>query len=603
MDSVIFVHDNISPTSERVYSLKNLLHRFIYAIPESWRKGFSSISIIKFCYDFIMLGYSPKVSYKKLLKQQYKLISANNNRLDLTNKAEQKLTIVIELSSDYDHSLDSCIKSLIILTSEIDSLYFLYDEIKEKETKQENRSNNLKNGIKRSLSALLENSSLTFNIDSKTNFMTNMGNINTEAFVWCQKPVVFYEYSFKTLIESYYADQKSPAAIYSDHDILCNGERISPSFKPELNIDWLLCSNYMGKVILFNKVKLLNKIEPLDFSIHDEKTDLLHDLLKIVATDSLCLIKHVPFVLYSEKSVEQGVERFTDIPVKRITWHLPKTAPLVSIIIPTRNCKALVQQCIESLYKLTDYNNFEVLLVNNDSDDLESIQYFKQLAAEGKVKLLNYNAPFNYSAINNFAVEYAKGDVLLFMNNDIELLRENWLEEMVRQVMREDIGCVGTKLYYPNMTIQHAGVILGLWGCAGHSHKHAKHTDSGYMNRLNVVQNYSAVTAACMAVRKQVFNAVKGFNEEYLTVAFNDVDLCLKIQAIGYRNLWTPYAEMIHHESSSRGSEDTPEKKAREAKEIAYMQSTWHLDTEIDPAYSPWLTPEKEDFSFIIEKK
>jgi GT2 family glycosyltransferase len=188
------------------------------------------------------------------------------------------------------------------------------------------------------------------------------------------------------------------------------------------------------------------------------------------------------------------------------------------------------------------------------------------------------------------------------MNNDIELLHKDWLKEMVIQVMREDIGCVGAKLYYPNMTIQHAGVIVGLWGGAGHSHKHFKQTDNGYMNRLNVVQNYSAVTAACMAVRKQVFNEVEGFNEESLTVAFNDVDLCLKIQAMGYRNLWTPYAEMIHHESSSRGSDDTPEKKAREAKEIAYMQSTWHLDSEIDPAYSPWLTAQKEDFSFGLRK-
>jgi GT2 family glycosyltransferase len=219
------------------------------------------------------------------------------------------------------------------------------------------------------------------------------------------------------------------------------------------------------------------------------------------------------------------------------------------------------------------------------------------------VQLVSYDEPFNYSAINNFAVQYAKGAVLLFMNNDIELLHKNWLEEMVVQAIREDIGCVGAKLYYPNMTIQHAGVIVGLWGCAGHSHKHFEYTDDGYMNRLNVVQNYTAVTAACMAVRKTVFNEVDGFNEKDLTIAFNDVDLCLKIQAKGYRNLWTPYAEMIHHESSSRGSEDTPEKKAREAEEIAYMQSTWHLDTAVDTAYSPWLTQEKEDFSFIINKR
>jgi GT2 family glycosyltransferase len=553
-----------------------------------------------------MSGYSPKVNYKKLLKQQHKLIITSNNQLDLTDKHKQKLTVIIELSSDYEHSLKSCIDSLIILSNEIDNVHFLYDESGDKKEKEEYVTDKSRNLIEKLLAELLENSSLTFAIHSKINFISNISNISTEAFVWCQKPVVFYDYSLKTLLQSYFVDDNAPAAIYSDHDILCNGKRLSPSFKPELNIDWLLCSNYIGNVILFSKAELTNIIGNLQLPlICGEKVDLLHELLKIIAIDSLYSIKHIPLVLYSEHSHEKDtlVKAVVNIPVKRINWDLPKNLPLVSIIIPTRNCKALVKQCIESLYELTDYNNFEVLLVNNDSDDLESIEYFKQLVVENKVKLLNYNAPFNYSAINNFAVEHAKGEVLLFMNNDIELLHKSWLKEMVMQVIREEIGCVGAKLYYPNMTIQHAGVIVGLWGCAGHSHKHAKHTDCGYMNRLNVVQNYSAVTAACMAVRKQVFNEAKGFNEEDLTVAFNDVDLCLRIQRKGYRNLWTPYAEMIHHESSSRGSEDTPEKKAREAKEIAYMHNTWQLHTEVDPAYSPWLTAQKEDFSFVIEKR
>jgi GT2 family glycosyltransferase len=578
--------------------LKSLLHRFIYAIPESWRKGFSSISIIKMCYDFIMSGYSPKVNYKKLLKQQHKLIITNNERLDLTNKITQKLTIVIELSCDNKHSLKYCIDSLILLSNDIDSIYFLSDVFGDKEE----LNNDKQNLIKRTLTALLTHSSLTYTTAAKVNFINDMININTEAFVWCQTPVVFHFYAFKTLLQCYSEDVKTPTAIYSDHDTLCNDERLSPAFKPALNIDWLLCSNYMGKVILFNKVQLLEKIQNLNLPLCDGKSDIMHEWLKVIAPDTLCSIKHVPFVLYSELSVEHKAATTID-QIKRINWPLPKDIPLVSIIIPTRNGKQLVQQCIESLYRFTHYNNFEVLLVDNASDEFESIEYFKQLDLDNKVKLLHYNATFNYSAINNFAVQYAKGDVLLFMNNDIELLHEKWLDEMVMQVIREEIGCVGAKLYYPNMTVQHAGVIVGLWGCAGHSHKHSKHTDSGYMNRLNVVQNYSAVTAACMAVRKTVFNEGEGFNEEDLTVAFNDVDLCLKIQTKGYRNLWTPYAEMIHHESSSRGSEDTPEKKTREAKEIAYMQSTWHLDTEVDPAYSPWLTQEKEDFSFIIEKR
>jgi GT2 family glycosyltransferase len=581
--------------------LKSLLHRFISVIPKRWRQRFSSISILKLLYDFIMSGYSPKVSYKNLLSKQYKLLVANNKQLDLCNKKKLKLTVIIELSCDYKYSLKSCLDSLILLSNDIDNIYFLYDVAGNKENQKELENDEL-NSIEKTLTALLTNFSLTYTTDSKVNFINNMVNINTEAFVWCQTPVVFYSYSFETLLQCYNADVKTPSAIYSDHDLLCNGDRLSPAFKPALNIDWLLCSNYMGKVILFNKVQLLDKLESLILPLCDEKSDIMYEWLKVIASDTLCSIKHVPFVLYSEHNVEQ-VTATTTSHIKRINWPLPKDIPLVSIIIPTRNGKQLVQQCIESLYRFTHYNNFEVLLVDNGSDEVESIVYFKKLDLDNKVNLLHYNAAFNYSAINNFAVQYAKGDVLLFMNNDIELLHEKWLDEMVMQVMREEIGCVGAKLYYPNMTIQHAGIIVGLWGCAGHSHKHFKHTDSGYMNRLNVVQNYSAVTAACMAVRKQVFNEVKGFNEEDLAVAFNDVDICLKIQAKGYRNLWTPYAEMIHHESSSRGSEDTPEKKVREAKEIAYMQSKWHLNIKVDPAYSSWLTQEKEDFSFIIESR
>jgi GT2 family glycosyltransferase len=601
-----------------------LLHRFVYKIPTRWRKGFSSLSIVKLCYDFIMLGYSPTVSYKNLLTQQEKLLDSINeteHESEHESKYKHTITVVIELSVGYQQCLQPCIDSLIQFSNEIDSLCFVYDVIDNKEKQNQEKSNNThQQSINTMLASLLVNSPFSYTLDSKDKFVNNIANTlnnnsgNGDAVVWCQTPVIFYPFSFKVLLDSYSEDGHAPAVIYSDHDILNNGTRTSPAFKPALNIDWLLCSNYMGRMILFNKTQLVSKLKSLHLPLYRKKTDggkvdLLHALLKEIATDSLCSIKHVFFVLYSEQNfdevtdVEVKNDTVTTPPVERIHWPLPKNLPFVSIIIPTRNEKQLVQQCIESLYKLTYYNNFEVLLIDNESDDAESIEYFQQLHEDNKVKLLNYNAPFNYSAINNFAVHYAKGDVLLFMNNDIALLHDKWLEEMVMQVMREDIGCVGAKLYYPNMTIQHAGVIVGLWGCAGHSHKNFKRTDNGYMNRLNVVQNYSAVTAACMAVRKTVFNEVKGFNEQDLAVAFNDVDLCLKIQSKGYRNLWTPYAEMTHHESISRGSENTPEKKAREANEIAYMRNTWHLDTIVDPAYNPWLTHQKEDFSFVIEKR
>jgi len=567
----------------------------------------------------MMGGFSPNISYKQLLSKQTKFLGANESGTEYNGKsfkANQLITVVIELSPGFEKRLAPCINSLLLLDNEIDSLCFLHDSAGDENNKQQ-----LINNV---LTPLLIDSSFSYTLETKAHFINNRlddsVNVISGVVIWCQAPVLFYAHSFMVLLRSYNALENDsidnisvrdaavdsyPAAIYCDHDTLSNGKRISPALKPALNIDWLLCSNYMGKVILFDKAQLTNHVKRLSLSVSDNHVDLLHSVLKEIASDSTCLIKHLPFVLYSDQHIEQEtlVANDNQLVVRRINWPLPEKRPLVSIIIPTRNGQQLVQQCIDSLYLLTDYDNFEVLLVDNGSDDAQSIEYFKQLAAANKVNLLHYDAPFNYSAINNFAVGHAKGDILLFMNNDIELLHEHWLTEMVMQVLRDDIGCVGAKLLFPDMTIQHAGVIVGLWGCAGHGHKHFKRADKGYMNRLNVVQNYSAVTAACMAVRKTVFNEVKGFNEKDLSVSFNDVDFCLKVQTEGYRNLWTPYAEMIHHESISRGPENTPEKKVREANEIAYMRKTWHLDSQVDPAYNPWLTHQKEDFSFAAEKR
>ncbi|WP_208123096.1 glycosyltransferase [Spirabiliibacterium mucosae] len=214
--------------------------------------------------------------------------------------------------------------------------------------------------------------------------------------------------------------------------------------------------------------------------------------------------------------------------------------------------------------------------------------------------MLKYPHPFNYSAINNFAIKKAKGKIIGLINNDIEVINGDWLSEMVSHAIREDIGCVGAMLYYPNNLVQHAGVILGIGGVAGHSHKFSTKEDCGYFSRLRLVQNYSAVTAACLVMRKSVFNEVGGLNEIDLTVAFNDVDLCLKVMKCGYRNLWTPYAELYHHESISRGQENTPEKLLRFQKEVNYMKFTWGTNSKIDQFYNMNLSFLREDFSIPI---
>ncbi|WP_143698121.1 glycosyltransferase family 2 protein [Vibrio sp. qd031] len=333
---------------------------------------------------------------------------------------------------------------------------------------------------------------------------------------------------------------------------------------------------------------------------------------------------HVPYMLYSDSSETPNysadsdaialerylnstynIDRKANVKVvngmvprsNRVVWPTPAIPPLVSVIIPTKNGKNLVEQCIDSILRCKKSIPLEIILVDNQSDEYESLHYFDCLERDETVRLLRYNRQFNYSAINNFAVEHARGDLIVFMNNDIELIDNLWLDEFVRQLSRDTVGCVGAKLYYPNDTIQHAGVILGLGRCAGHSHKHFARDDDGYLNRLKLVQNYQAVTAALLGVRKDVFEQVGGFNEVDLKVAFNDVDFCLKVQQAGYSNVWSPYIEAYHHESISRGDDFSPHHRQRFFSEVAYMQTTWKLDSITDHHYNPWLTLGKEDFS------
>lgn len=210
--------------------------------------------------------------------------------------------------------------------------------------------------------------------------------------------------------------------------------------------------------------------------------------------------------------------------------------------------------------------------------------------------MIHYDDVFNYSAINNFAVEQARGTVIGMLNNDVEVISPEWLTEMVALASRPEVGCVGAKLYYPNGLIQHAGVIVGLGGVAGHSHKYYPGDHPGYFWRLHLPQNVSAVTAACLVVRKDVYQQVGGLDDKHLVVAFNDVDFCLKVSTAGYLNVWTPKAELYHHESLTRGDEITKEKRERFLSEISVMQSRWGDRLVDDPYYSPNLTRDREDF-------
>lgn len=270
--------------------------------------------------------------------------------------------------------------------------------------------------------------------------------------------------------------------------------------------------------------------------------------------------------------------------------------PLVSIIIPNKDYTDDLRKCIESIQKFSTWKNYEIIICENNSTEAETFAYYEDLKKQKNIQVVTWKGIFNYSAINNFAVQFSKGEYLLFLNNDIEVITENWLEEMLMFAQREDIGAVGAKLYYPDDTIQHAGVIVGLGGVAGHSHKMYQKQDDGYMSRLIIAQDLSAVTAACLLMKRGTFEEIHGFDESFM-VAFNDVDLCMRIRSQNLWIVWTPYAELYHYESKSRGYEDSPEKKKRFNGEVALFKKRWQKELKRgDPFYNPNLTLDAENF-------
>jgi len=415
--------------------------------------------------------------------------------------------------------------------------------------------------------------------------------------------------------------------IYSDEDkIDLEDRRFDPYFKPDWNPDLNIAQNYTSHLTVY-RTDLVRSVGGFRKGFEGSQDWDLN--LRATERIPSSAIRHIPKLLYhwraapgstalqlAEKSypVDAARRALTEhflrvgetveiLPVPgdhwRIKYPVPSPAPLVSLIIPTRNSLKLVRQAVQSIFAKTDYPNFEVIIVDNESDDPETLAYLDGIRRGGnpRLRILPYAAPFNFSAINNFAVREALGQLVGLLNSDVEAIERGWLTEMVSQAVRPGVGAVGAMLYYPNNTVQHAGVVLGLGGVAGHPYKEFPRGDQGQKNRLRLVQNYSAVTAACLVIRKDRYLEVGGLNEKELPIAFNDVDLCCKLIQAGYRNLWTPFAEFYHHESATRGVENTPEKKARFQSEIDYMMNTWGNLLMSDPAYSPNLTLVGEDFS------
>jgi len=400
--------------------------------------------------------------------------------------------------------------------------------------------------------------------------------------------------------------------IYSDEDkIDGRGRRFDPHFKPGFDRELLYAQNYINHltVVRTEALRAVGGLRPGFEGSQD------HDLL-LRLTDGLdpSRIRHIPRVLYHWRAA-QGSGTFSDRSLakaeaarlraldevvapwggraergpsgfNRLVRPLPQPAPRVSVIIPTRDRAEILSVTLDGLLTSTDYPDIEVVIVDNDSREPETAALFARYRDDPRVRVVLVPGAFNFSDLSNRGAAAAAGPVLLFLNNDVEVLEPGWLGELVRHAVRPEIGAVGAKLLYPDRTIQHGGIVLGIGGVAGHSHLGVPDADPGYFCRMVIAHEVSAVTGACLAMRADVFEAVGGFDAEALKVAFNDVDLCLKIRRAGYRIVWTPFAKLIHHESKSRGAEDTPEKRKRFEGEVLTMLDRWGPELRADPYYN-----------------
>jgi O-antigen biosynthesis protein len=418
--------------------------------------------------------------------------------------------------------------------------------------------------------------------------------------------------------------------IYTDEDKVDeNDNRHDPHFKTDWNPELFYSQNFIAHMGVY-RTSIARKIG--GFRIGFEGSQDYDFTLRFLPHTEPSRIRHIPHVLYHwrifpgvtsfstnnpDASIETArralIEYFERIePSSEVVgiepfpswWRIkrqpPVVLPRVSLIVPTRDRLGVLKVAVDGLLHSTHYDNMEVIVVDNGSVEDATLEYFESIRQDPRVKVLRVEGAFNFSELNNRAAEIASGSILGFINNDIEVIHDDWLLELVTQVTRPNVGAVGAKLYYANDTIQHAGVILGLYGVAAHGHRHFPRNSVGYFGRPMLVQNISAVTAACMVMPKAVFEQVGGYDELNLTVGYNDVDLCLKVREAGYDIVFTPFAELYHLESISRGENLSAVQIERDSLERAYMLRRWSRVIENDPFYSPNLTVASEDFALAF---
>ena len=442
---------------------------------------------------------------------------------------------------------------------------------------------------------------------------------------FCDHDDILPEYALYEVVK---AINQNPAAdfIYSDEDkIDIAGKTVfEPQFKPDFNKDMLRSVNYICHLLVVKK-DLLKKLKGFD-KAYDGAQD--YDFI-LRASEQAKQIVHIPKVLYhwrchmnstasnpesklyafeaGERAIKahfqrtepglsiESIEKGIDYGIYHTSFNIKEE--LISVIIPSKDHSEDLDKAIRSLLK-GSYKALEIIIVENNSTGKETFDYYENIQKEfTNIKVVVWEREFNYSAINNFGVKYAKGEYLLFLNNDVELKNPDSIKEMFYFMQREDVGICGCRLLYEDDTIQHAGVVIGFGGIAGHTFIGLHETQNSYCHRAMIAQDYSAVTAACMMSKKSVFESVGGFSEE-LAVAFNDIDYCMKVRALGKLVVYTPYVVLYHYESKSRGLEDTPEKVERFNREIATFMKKWgDILDKGDPYYNPNLTLRKSNFA------
>lgn len=424
-------------------------------------------------------------------------------------------------------------------------------------------------------------------------------------------------------------EEQKAELIYTDEDKVRAdlSEYFQPHFKPDYNPDLLCANNYICHLVVVKK-ELADRVGGLRKEF-DGAQD--HDFLLRI-TERTDRIVHIPKVLYhwrihkastadnpasklyayqaGQKAISEHLKRLgleaevsqtKDFGFYRVSYPVQGT-PLVSIVIPNKDEKDTLKACLESIKEKTTYPSYEIVIVENNSQTSEIFEYYKEIDGKDGIRVVTWKEPFNYSKINNFGFQYAKGDYVICLNNDITVITPSWIEEMLGYCQRPGTGIVGVRLYFPDDTIQHAGIIVGMGGCAGSLFVGMNRKRTGYMHKAALVQDLSAVTAACMMVKREAFEAAGGF-EESLAVAFNDVDFCLKVRRAGYLVVYNPYAELYHYESKTRGLEDSPEKQRRFQSEIEYMRCHW-LDIlkRGDPYYNRNFSLKDCNYSIRLRK-